>query len=386
MSDEIEVNATSKYKLDYIVTEGKQPSPEIHGDVFDRQRVMKNFDQYSVEQQHVFVLGVGGIGSSIAMSLVRMGVDTIYLLDRDFVDASNLNRQILFSLLDVGKSKVEVAAQHLKSIHNLRTNIYDYHLDAVTNWSCVVEIAKKCTVIFNNIDYGAVFDYAVNSLCKSLGILYVAGSTYANNIEINLYSGLLNDPCWACNNNTNDSFKFNIEEIENRNDIQLLLKEICCISGEQAQSIIEECSNELNLHQPSVLQLSTLFMPLYQQKVLKLLLPQSIQLHQSIEFIPKDRSFPTRTVGSWIGVCVSGACLIVNTWIQYLMKTKNSNSDTNQSFHNWSQLNLSMCNGGYDTVGFANEQTLQYCPICSNAKQIAEQNSYLERNISTEVK
>ncbi|CAF4360978.1 unnamed protein product, partial [Adineta steineri] len=169
MSDEIEVNATRKYKLDYIVTEGKQPPPEIHGDVFDRQRVMKNFDQHSVEQQHVFVLGVGGIGSSIAMSLVRMGVDTIYLLDRDFVDASNLNRQILFSLLDVGKSKVEVAAQHLKSIHNLRTNIYDYRMDAVINWSCVVEIAKKCTVIFNNIDYGAVFDYAVNSLCKSLG-------------------------------------------------------------------------------------------------------------------------------------------------------------------------------------------------------------------------
>ncbi|CAF1275347.1 unnamed protein product [Adineta steineri] len=140
-----------------------------------------------------------------------MSVDTIYLLDRDFIDASNLNRQILFSLLDVGKSKVGVAAQHLKSMHNLRTNIYDYHMDAVINWSCVVEIAKKCTVIFNNIDYA------------------------------------------ACNNNTNDSFKFNIKEIENRNDNQLLLKEICCISGEQAQSIIEESSDEFNLYQLSVL-------------------------------------------------------------------------------------------------------------------------------------
>ncbi len=97
MSDAVEVNATSKYNLDYIVAEGKQPPSEIHGDVFDRQRVMKNFHQYSIEQQHVFVLGVGGIGSSIAMSLVRMGVDTIHLLDRDVIDASNLNRQILFS-------------------------------------------------------------------------------------------------------------------------------------------------------------------------------------------------------------------------------------------------------------------------------------------------
>jgi len=231
MHGAVEVNATSKYNLDYIVADGEQAPSELRGDVFDRQRVMKNFHQYSVEQQHVFVLGVGGIGSSIAMSLVRMGVDTIHLLDRDFVDASNLNRQILFSLLDVGKSKVEVAAQHLKHMHNLRTNIYDYHMDAVINWSRVVEIAKKCTVIFNNIDYGAVFDYAVNSLCKSLNILYVAGSTYANNIEINLFSGQLNDSCWACNNNTNDSFKCTTEELENRNDIKLFLKEINCISG-----------------------------------------------------------------------------------------------------------------------------------------------------------
>jgi molybdopterin/thiamine biosynthesis adenylyltransferase len=369
MSDAVEVNATSKYNLDYIVAEGKQPPAEIHGDVFDRQRVMKNFHQYSIEQQHVFVLGVGGIGSSIAMSLVRMGVDTIHLLDRDVIDASNLNRQILFSLKDVGQSKVKVAAQHLKDMHNLRTNIYDYHMNAVTNWSCVVEIAKKCTVIFNNIDYGAGFDYAVNSLCKSLSIVYVAGSTYANNIEINLFSGQLNDPCWACDNNTNDSFKFTIDELENRDDIQLFLKEISGISGAQSQTIIEECLTELNLTLPTNSQFSTLLMPLYQEKVLNFLLPQYIQKHQSIDFIPKDRSFPTRIVGSWVGVCVSGSCLIVNTWMQYLIKSRNTNS----SFHNWSQLNLSMFDGGYYTAGFPNEQNFK-CSICSNAKQIANQN------------
>jgi molybdopterin/thiamine biosynthesis adenylyltransferase len=383
MTSAVEVNATSKYHLGNIVEEGEQPPPEISSDVFDRQRVMKNFHQCSIEQQHAFILGVGGIGSSIAISLVRMGVDTIYLLDRDTVDASNLNRQILFSRFDVGKSKVEVAAQHLKDMHNLRTNIYEYHIDAVTKWACVVEIAKKCTVIFNNIDYGAVFDYAVNSLCKSLGIVYVAGSTYANNIDINLFSGLLNDPCWACNNNTNDSFKFTTEELENRNDIQLFFKEMCCISGEESQSVIEECLNELNLNQPSVSQLSTLFISLYQQKILRLLIPQFIQNHSSIEFIPKDRSFPTRTVGSWVGVCVSGACLIVNTWMQYIMKAKNLSSDTNHSFHNWSQLNLSMFDGGYYTAGYPNEQDLKSCPICSNAKQMAKQNSYSEKSILT---
>lgn len=364
MSDGVEVNATRKYNLNSVVSDGEQPPVEIHGDVFDRQRVMKNFDQTLIEQQHAFVLGVGGIGSSIAMSLVRLGVDTIYLLDRDTIDASNLNRQILFSRSDVGQSKVEVAAKHLKEMHNLRTNIYCYHLDAVINWTSVVEIAKKCTVIFNNIDYGAVFDYAVNSLCKSLGILYVAGSTYANNIEINLFSGLLDDSCWACHNSTNDSFKFSVKDLDSTNDIRLFLRDMCSISGEQSQVLIDEVLNELNLNQ-----LSTLFLPLYQKKVLQLLLPESIQKHRSIDFIPKDQAFPTRTVGSWIGVCVSGACLIVNTWVQYLMRKTNANEST---FHNWNQLNLSMFDGGYYTAGFPNEQNLGECPICSNAKQIVE--------------
>ena len=321
MSAPVEVNATSKCGLDYVVSdEQQQPPSEVPGDVFDRQRVMKNFSQHLIEQQRVFVLGVGGIGSSVAMCLVRMGVDTVYLLDRDHVDASNLNRQILFSVADVGRSKVEAAAAHLKQIHNLRTNIFEYHTDAVSNWSRVVEIAKKCTVIFNNIDYGAVFDYAVNSLCKSLGILYVAGSTYANNVDISLFSGLLGDPCWACNNSTMDSFT----GTDNR------------------------------------------------EKTLELLLPHCIQTHSSIEFIPKDRSFPTRTVGSWVGVCVSGSCLIVNTWMQHIMKTRNADSETGKPCHHWNQLNLSMFDGGYYTAGFPNEQDPN-CPICLNAKKLAEQ-------------
>ena len=386
MHPSAEVNASSKFHLNDVTSEGEAPAPEISGDVFDRQRVMKNFSQSLVEQQHVFVLGVGGIGSSIAMCLVRMGVDTVHLLDRDNVEASNLNRQILFSLQDVGRSKAEAAAQQLKQMHNLRTNIFDYHTDAVKNWSRVVEIAKKCTVIFNNIDYGAVFDYAVNSLCKALGVLYVAGSTYANNIEINLFSGLQNDPCWACNNSTSDSFKFTAQELEMVSDVHSFFKEKNCISGEQSRSIIEQCLNEVEIKSS----LSTSFISVFQEKTLDLLLPQYIQKHPSIEFIPKDRSFPTRSVGSWVGVCVSGSCFIVNTWVQYIMRTTLSSADTNGPFHNWSQLNLSMFDGGYYTAGFPNEQNLN-CPICLNAKKLAqgkscaeEQNQRIEGNLIQE--
>ena len=124
-------------------------------------------------------------------------------------------------------------------MHNLRTNTVDYHTDAVENWSRVAEIAKKSTVKFNNIEYGTVFDYTANSLRKSLRILYVVGSTYANYIDINLFSRLHNDACWACNNNTSESFKLTEQELENSNDIQSFYNEKSCILGKQSRSIIE---------------------------------------------------------------------------------------------------------------------------------------------------
>ncbi len=79
---------------------------EISGDVFDRQRVMVGFDQPLIEEQVVFVLGVGGLGQSVAMALCRLGIKKAFLLDRDVYDATNLTRQILGGLTDVGDRKV----------------------------------------------------------------------------------------------------------------------------------------------------------------------------------------------------------------------------------------------------------------------------------------
>lgn len=51
--------------------------------------------------------------------------------------------------------------------------------DVLKNWGKIVENAKTATVIFNNIDVGHYFDFACISLAKSLGIPYVAGSSYS---------------------------------------------------------------------------------------------------------------------------------------------------------------------------------------------------------------
>ena len=56
-----------------------------------------------------------------------------------------------------------------------KTEVVKYHMDAVKNWKKIVEISKSCSVIFNNIDVGMYFDYAMIALAKTLHIPYVAG-------------------------------------------------------------------------------------------------------------------------------------------------------------------------------------------------------------------
>jgi molybdopterin-synthase adenylyltransferase len=64
----------------------------------------------------VLIVGIGGLGSPAALALARSGVGTIALVDPDVVDVSNLPRQLLYQDADVGRAKVDVAAERLRSV------------------------------------------------------------------------------------------------------------------------------------------------------------------------------------------------------------------------------------------------------------------------------
>lgn len=65
------------------------------------------------------VCGLGGVGAIVVSSLARIGVKNIAILDKDVVEESNLNRQMLYDIEDISKSKVDVAEQKLKEIDPL---------------------------------------------------------------------------------------------------------------------------------------------------------------------------------------------------------------------------------------------------------------------------
>lgn len=79
----------------------------------DRQRLIPGFDQNAYSRAKVCCVGAGGIISHIAPALARKGIGQITLLDRDVVEASNLNRQRFYQK-DIGKNKAVALAKNLK--------------------------------------------------------------------------------------------------------------------------------------------------------------------------------------------------------------------------------------------------------------------------------
>ena len=74
--------------------------------------------QESLKNKKILIIGSGGLGSSLGLSLGSSGIGEIHVVDFDKVDISNIHRQILFKLDDEGKFKAEV----FKSVVEIRFN------------------------------------------------------------------------------------------------------------------------------------------------------------------------------------------------------------------------------------------------------------------------
>lgn len=84
---------------------------------YSRQSAISGWEQERVERARVAIVGVGAFGNIVAADLARVGVGVITLIDDDVVETSNLSRQPLFSAGDIGRPKVEAAADALGRIN-----------------------------------------------------------------------------------------------------------------------------------------------------------------------------------------------------------------------------------------------------------------------------
>jgi len=147
--------------------------------VFQRQEELQGWDQPMISSLQCLVLGVGGLGTNIAMNLCRLGVQKLILIDMDIVDKHNLNRQILYREEHIGQSKVFCAKEELIRHHQVRkdTIIESYHYNVLEDWFQTLSYIQTVDIIFNTIDYGDYFDLVICSMAAKYHKPIVLGGT-----------------------------------------------------------------------------------------------------------------------------------------------------------------------------------------------------------------
>ena len=130
--------------------------------------------QQKLKAARVLCIGTGGLGSPLALYLAAAGVGTLGLVDFDVVDYTNLQRQIIHSTADVGRKKLDSAADKLKGINpflNLRT--FDTRLSSAN----ALELFREFDIIADGTDNFPT-RYLVNDACVLTGKPNVYGSIF----------------------------------------------------------------------------------------------------------------------------------------------------------------------------------------------------------------
>lgn len=158
--------------------------PEI--DLVGQQRLLNST---------ALLVGVGGLGSPVAMYLAASGVGHIILNDHDNVDIGNLQRQVIYTTPDLNRPKVESARDRLLAINpNIRVSITGHQLTAFE----LAQYVQHTNVVIDASD-NFTTRYALNSACVSAHIPLVWGAAIRFEGQATSFiNNLDNSPCLNC--------------------------------------------------------------------------------------------------------------------------------------------------------------------------------------------
>ncbi len=165
-------------------------------DIWIRQTAIPGFGaegQEKLRASRVAVLGLGGVGGPAALYLAAAGVGELVLVDGDVVEASNLNRQILFAFSDLGRPKARAAAECLQSLNpDLRMDVVERTVEERD----LEPLLKGCNFVLDCFDKNAD-RLAVNKECVHLGV--PAAHSFAQNFSGEIFIVLPGkSACLAC--------------------------------------------------------------------------------------------------------------------------------------------------------------------------------------------
>lgn len=128
----------------------------------------------------VLVVGAGGLGSPVLLYLAAAGVGTLGVVDDDVVDVSNLQRQVLHGTADVGRRKVDSAADAVRALDPaLDVRVHPVRLDAST----ARDVLAGYDLVVDGSD-NFTTRYLLNDVCAELGLPWVWGSLQRGHAQV----------------------------------------------------------------------------------------------------------------------------------------------------------------------------------------------------------
>jgi adenylyltransferase/sulfurtransferase len=149
--------------------------------------------QKRLKSARILLIGAGGLGSPLALYLAAAGVGRIGLVDFDVVDFSNLQRQVLHGTPDVGRPKLQSAAERLYAINP--EVIVDLHETRITSANAI-RILEPYDIVIDGTDNFPT-RYLVNDACVLLGKPNIYGSIFRFDGQASVFHPPLG-PCYRC--------------------------------------------------------------------------------------------------------------------------------------------------------------------------------------------
>jgi len=149
--------------------------------------------QQKLKAARVLCIGAGGLGSPLALYLGAAGVGTLGIVDFDVVDYTNLQRQIIHTTADVGRKKLDSAAEKLKAI-NPFLNIRKF--ETRLNSDNALELFRDFDIIADGTDNFPT-RYLVNDACVLTGKPNVYGSIFRFEGQASVFA-TKDGPCYRC--------------------------------------------------------------------------------------------------------------------------------------------------------------------------------------------
>ena len=149
--------------------------------------------QQKLKAARVLCIGAGGLGSPLALYLAAAGVGTLGIVDFDVVDFTNLQRQIIHSTADVGRKKLDSAAEKLKAINpfiNLKT--FETRLTSAN----ALDLFREFDIVADGTDNFPT-RYLVNDACVLTGKPNVYGSIFRFEGQASVFA-TEEGPCYRC--------------------------------------------------------------------------------------------------------------------------------------------------------------------------------------------